>query len=134
MKNLKAVIKCALIIAALGFSAEKIQAQKLLLDPPNLERTVYENQQKRLKPFDGILEKHVYKIKTDISGKSRENLIAEIKKNTHVSTVNTEDDAIVVWVNKNEMKDASYLLSPAFESQKIPILSHYVLFYLKDNQ
>jgi hypothetical protein len=134
MKNLKAVIKCALVIAALGFSTEKVQAQKLLLDLPSLERTVYENQQKRLKPFDGILEKHVYKVKSQVSAKSRENLIAEFKKNNQVSTVNTEDDAIVIWVNKSEMKDASYLLTPAFESQKIPILSHYVLFYLKDNQ
>jgi len=134
MKNLKAVIKCALVIAAMGFSTEKIQAQKQLLDPPTLERTVYENQQKRLKPFDGILEKHVYKVKNDLKGKNRENLIAEIKKNNQVSTVNTEDDAIVIWVNKNEMKDASYILSQAFDAQKIPILSHYVLFYLKDNQ
>lgn len=134
MKKLNAVIKCALVIAALGFSIEKAQAQKLLLDLPSLERTVYENQQKRLQPFDGILEKHVYKVKIQVSGKNRENLIAEFKKNNQVSIVNAEDDAIVIWVNKNEMKDASYLLTPAFDAQKIPVLSHYVLFYLKDNQ
>jgi hypothetical protein len=133
MKNLKAVIKCALVIAALAFSSEKAQAQKQLLDPPSMERTVYENQQKRLRPFDGILEKHVYKV-NKINGKSRENLFAEIKKNNHVATVNTEDDAIVIWVNKSEMKDASYILGPAFDAHKVPIISHYVLFYLKDNQ
>jgi hypothetical protein len=133
MKKLKAIIKCALIIGLIGFLTERSYAQGTLLDARTLERTMYENQQKRNQPFDGILEKHIYKTNAIVVPKDFKKLTTEIKKNENVISVLKQEDKIIILVKKSEMNDASYLITPFFESQKIPIANNYVLFYLKNN-
>lgn len=132
MKKLnKALIKCAVIIVLIGFSFVRSSAQGTLLNETSLERTMYENNQNGLNPFENILEQHFFMLDNMISARDMEKLIQRIKKDGKVVSVLNEEDKIIVLINKTEMKDASYRITSFCDSLKIPVISSYVLFYLK---
>ena len=132
MKKLnKVLIKCAVIIVFIGFSFVRSSAQGTLLNETSLERTMYENNQNGLNPFENILEQHFFMLDNMISARDMEKLIQRIKKEGKVVSVLNEEDKIIVLINKTEMKDASYRITSFCDSLKISVISSYVLFYLK---
>lgn len=132
MKKLnKVLIKCAVIIVVIGFSFVRSSAQGTLLNETSLERTMYENNQNGLNPFENILEQHFFMLDNMISARDMEKLIQRIKKEGKVVSVLNEEDKIIVLINKTEMKDASYRITSFCDSLNISVISSYVLFYLK---
>ena len=132
MKKLnKALIKCAVIVVIIGFSFLRSSAQGTLLNETTLERTMYQNNQNGLNPFDNILEQHFFMLDNKITARDMERLIQRIKKEGNVISILNEEDKIIVLINKSEMQDASYKIKSFCESLKISVISNYVLFYFK---